>query len=469
MSVKFTHPLYHKFESKWKRCEDAVAGSDDIKDCGGEYLPKLSGQTDDEYDGYKARALWYGATARTIQGLAGAIMRKPPVVTVPDGMVEDLKDITLSGTSLENLIASLTTETLKTGRNGLLVEMSNMGGTNARPYWVMYTADQIVNWKTARVNGEEKLILVVLKEYSAVEGEDEFEVKVQCVYRVLSLDAAGYHVRIFTPRPNSDAFDIEDITPVKRGTPLKEIPFCFIGSVNNDPTPAKPPLLDLVDVNLSHYKSSADLEHGRHFCGLPTPWAVGFDPKTTKLEIGSSRCWISKDANAKVGMLEFTGQGLGALVTALEEKAAEMAVLGARMLEAQKSSVEATQTHKIRLSGEQSALQSVAGSIGHATTKCLRWHALWKGIQAVEDIRAELNKDYAANGMTSEELSALTAALQAGSISYETFYYNLQRGELTRPDVTAEEEKELIDTQNPNMDAPTNMDAPVNEDENVPA
>ena len=60
---------------------DAVAGEDVVKARGETYLPRLTGQ--EAYRGYVLRALFFGATGRTLQGLLGAVMRKDPVVTLP--------------------------------------------------------------------------------------------------------------------------------------------------------------------------------------------------------------------------------------------------------------------------------------------------------------------------------------------------------------------------------------------------
>jgi hypothetical protein len=68
MPVNTCHPQYSAHEHQWKRCRDAVDGSDAVKAAGSQYLPGLSAQSTEEYEAYKMRALWYGASARTIQG-----------------------------------------------------------------------------------------------------------------------------------------------------------------------------------------------------------------------------------------------------------------------------------------------------------------------------------------------------------------------------------------------------------------
>ena len=56
-----------------------------------------------------------------------------------------------------------------------------------------------------------------------------------------------------------------------------------------------------------------------------------------------------------------------------------------------------------------------------------------------------LNKDLVSNLMQPPMLLALMQALLNGTISYETFYFCLQRGEIARPLVPVEEEQALIE------------------------
>jgi hypothetical protein len=61
------HPDYS--EEMWQKCRDFVIGGDRVKSQGRRYLPELSGQSLERYEAYKARAMFYDATSRTMQGL----------------------------------------------------------------------------------------------------------------------------------------------------------------------------------------------------------------------------------------------------------------------------------------------------------------------------------------------------------------------------------------------------------------
>ncbi len=461
MPVTTMHRRYSTEALKWKRCRDAYSGTDAVKAAGKAYLPELSGQKPEEYDAYKCRALWYGATKRTVQGLSGAVMRKDPAVTITsDELKAQLENVTLTGVTLPAFAKTVIEEVLKVGRGGILCDMSDDASLNPidrRPYWSFYTAESIRNWHTEIRGGVPVLVQVVLYEEGEKQKQDEFDYKEAPQYRVLRINATGQYEQQLYTKVSAQDVDAKlgewipgPITiPQRRGAPLDYIPFVFVNPASTTPEMEDPPLLDLVDVNFSHYRTSADLEHGRHFCGLPTVWATGIPPDTI-MRIGSSIVLTASDEKAKFGILEFTGQGLGALETGLDSKEKMMAVLGARLLEQQQRDVEASDTIIARTAGERSILQSLCQTVSQAVTQVLRWHAAWMGIPVTDDMTIALNQDFVSATMPTDLLLALLQAVQSGQISWETFYHNLEKGEITRPGVDADDEKRLIEQQQSN-------------------
>jgi hypothetical protein len=314
-----------------------------------------------------------------------------------------------------------------------------------------------------------RLIFVALCEYVTEEQDDDpYVLETVEQYRELYLERQStgeyiYYQQLWRQVENATKMTREwqrygePIMPVFRQTPLSYIPFCMFGPSTITPAVEKSPILDLVDANLSHFRSSADLEHGRHFCGLPTPWIAGF-PADLKLAIGSSVAWVSNDPQAHAGMLEFTGQGLGALETAIKDKKEDMAVLGARILEPQKQTVEAAETLRTRLSGEFSVLQSVAMTVSGGFTKLIRWSAAWLGAgESADKAVIKLNTELVDTTMTFDELAKLVSSWQSGALSYSTLYFNMKRGGLTRPGIDAENEQAEIEIEKP-VTIPQNID-----------
>lgn len=446
--------------SRWQRARDCFEGSDAVKAQGVKYLPfldshkKFNAGGTEKYEEYKMRALFYNATGRTIEGMAGALFQTSPRIEAPSAIEEHMEDVTLTGLSAELFGLTVIKELLLTGRYGALVDMPREDGAAlnlARPYWVGYKAEDIISWRTYREAGNEVLSRVVLFELvEEQDPKDPFIVSDFEQYRVLELVEKKCVESIWRKLPGSDHYEqIDQIIPVRRGEPLPFIPFTFFGPTSPSVGVQKPPIDDLVIVNLSHYRTLADLEHGRHFTAMPTPWvagAIGLKAGEA-LSIGSGTAW-SLEKDGRAGMLEFSGAGLGHLADAEREKRKMMATLGARLLEDQAGVAETATAVSMRHAGETATLRTIAQSAETGLSQVLRTHAWWLGTEPTPDllreVHYELNKEFFTIRLDPQELQGLVTALQAETISYATFYAQLQRGEIARPGVSAEEEQAAI-------------------------
>lgn len=450
----------------WRRCRDAYAGSDAVKKAGILYLPKLDQMTEAEYNAYLLRALYYNATGRTVEGLSGAVFRKAPTLKLPEALREQLEDITLSGVSFDGFAAKVVEEDLKVGRAGILVDRpDNPASSTNRPYWVKYDAEQIINWRTTTVDGDRVLALLVLKECDeTVNALDPFVTDKVDQYRVLQLvDRAKVgqngqsilEVVIWRKPKDGEWTPGTPIYPTRRGEYLDFIPFTFVGPTDITPDIAKPPTQDLVEVNLSHFRSSADYEHGAHYTALPTPWVSGVKGDAV-LKIGSAQAWLLEDPQARADFLEFKGEGLGALEKAMERKEMLMAILGASLLEGKTTKQETAAAVRMRHAGDESVLKKLTLACSQALTQALRWHVWWEGQDVADsDVGVTLNTDVVQVDVQPEHLAKLLLYFQSGRISKETLYHNLVRGEFARPGVSFEDEEQAIDAEGIEPPAPT--------------
>jgi len=242
---------------------------------------------------------------------------------------------------------------------------------------------------------------------------------------------------------------VETRIPLRLGKPLPLIPFVFHGPNNAMPEVDKLPLGDVIAVNLDHYRLHADYRHGMHFTALPTAWVSGFD-KAATLRIGSSTAWVTDTPGASAGFLEYTGQGLTTFERAMDRDERLMAILGARLLETQKRVGETAEAIELRVSGENSILGVLAGSVGMSLTQVLRWAYWWNSTEAMpddvsnEDVVIELNTDYSTRGLTANEIVAIVQAWQSGALSRDSMLDIFRRGEVLPEGRTNEEEVRLI-------------------------
>ena len=84
MGVNSTHPEYDAKAPQWSRARDVLAGEDAVKAAGDKYLPRLESQSEEDYQAYKTRASFYGATARTLEEYLDLVFRRAPMLSVSE-------------------------------------------------------------------------------------------------------------------------------------------------------------------------------------------------------------------------------------------------------------------------------------------------------------------------------------------------------------------------------------------------
>jgi len=465
MKPNTTNSEYDDYYPMWETVEHVLEGEDEVHEEGEKYLPRLSGQSNQEYASYVMRTPFYNATARTRDGLLGMIFRKAPTVTPTAGMQAILDDMTLDNTGIDELAERITSELLGVGRMGLLVEypkpiegvvtLADASANNLRPYVTTYDAEQIINWRLERINNVLQPIMIALKEEICV-YENEFESKDIEQIRVLILRDGNYQQEVYRElkddQGNKSWVLVDVIVPLMNGAPIRAIPFICMNAKGVGMEISKPPMYDLATLNLSHYRTSADLEHGAHFTGLPTAIITGYqaEKQGETFSIGSANAWVFPDPSANAKYLEFTGQGLESLRQIKKDKEDNLAILGARMLAPEKKQSEAANTVRMRHSGDGAILSAISNAVSQGLNKALEIMATWEG---AETPSISLNEDYLDQPLSAQDLQALVGAWQQGAISDETLFYNFKVGEIIEENVTFEEEQSKIANQPPRLSA----------------
>ncbi|HEY5909303.1 MAG TPA: hypothetical protein VJA21_01730 [Verrucomicrobiae bacterium] len=207
----------------WSRARDVLAGEDAVKAAGERYLPRLDSQSEEEYAAYKARASFFGATARTLEEYLDLVFRRAPVVGFGEekgsgtrgsssfqdengtrgslsirGFVEDCDGW---GTSFVHYARRVVSEVLSVGRGGSLVlpdfptgralspkaPDSQPSTLNSQPHVSLWRAEDILNWKVERIDGAVTLVEVVLRDADRI--------------RVLRMDGPQCIHELWAPNP----------------------------------------------------------------------------------------------------------------------------------------------------------------------------------------------------------------------------------------------------------------------------
>lgn len=424
-TITTTHPYYRAYNGSWVDCRNAFLGQQAVKDAGVRYLPALSGQTPAEYEAYKMRALFYSITGKTVSALVGMALDQTPELKYPDKMAPYFEDH--AGTQFYEALSMSVQEILLMGRFGILVDRPAGGG---KPYFTLYSTEHITNWRTSDAGDLE---MVVLREYYLEQDEsDNLLIEVRTRYRKLELVGGKLEITVYKTAGGATDYAASPSTTITNtGVDMDYIPFFCATPMGLNINPEKPPMQDIVDINFSHYRTSADLEHGRHFTGLPTPYVVGAESQA-KMHIGSTSAWVIPDASAKVGFLEFTGQGLQSLEKALAEKQSQLASMSARMIDNSTRGSEAAETVRLRYLSETSSLRSIVRSAQGLLNAAYGCMADMEGLDKTS-VNIVLNTNFLDTKLSAAEIKAWVEAYLSGAISKEIYLHNLKVGRALPP------------------------------------
>ena len=459
MPVNTPSELYLEKRPQWDIVRDCVEGQIAVKGGGVKYLPRPAGQTDEDYENYKNRAVFFDGTSRAAEGLHGHIFAKDPVQVgadkISDVFKDLLKNVDASGTSLDEFVANTTWDAMQAPWGGILADHTHVEpGTSQADdkgfaYLKWYGAESVYRWRYSVIGGAKKLSKVVLREDTEEEKpDDEFETVTTETYRVLSLEhyekGWRYIQRVFTKddKAKGGFVSSEPIYPTINGQNLDFIPFYTCPGE----TPEKSMLLGLAFENIGHYQKTADYENGLHYTGVPSPIAENMEQPVTKLKdgtfvpqkitLGGSQfkffCQKDKEgkiADVRVKYLEFAGAGLGQLLQALNGCLDRMAKLGIMAIGSEKKGVETAEVAKIYRASEHGVLGAFCRSMSDKITQAVRLMVRWNDISEDEaNLWAyELPTKYNLEELSAQILAIMHSARQSGEISRSVWFNALKK------------------------------------------
>lgn len=409
------------------------------------YLPPpnpddLSDQNVKRYESYKCRASYVNFTGSTQTGLVGLIESAEYKEELSNEIEYISENATGSGVGLSQLKNKIAGELLAAGNYGLLVEFpESSGGTiqdtkDLRAYISCYPVESIINIRTANIGGKVKIDFVVLKERIQV-GGDKFTPEFKDSYRMLFMDDGVYRQALFDDEGNQIG---EVITPRKSdGSLWDEIPFMMPGSIDNSPDYDKPVLLDIANVNIAHYRNSADFEESSFMVGQPTLSLSGLSKQwiDTILKDGvmlGSRSAILLPEGSSAQLLQANPNTMPQ--EGMREKESQMVKLGARIISDQ-SAQETVEAVRIRFGSQTSQLARIVSNIEDAINKCLAWVGLFMGSN--QESFVEIGTKFYDEKADPQMIIAQMQMIDRGVIGNDTLRDYLRRKKLT--DKTDEE------------------------------
>lgn len=451
-NVSYVRPEVRENTLRWQKILDCVKGEDAVKSRQDTYLPipdaQLGGKTTDQrYKDYVNRAVFYNVTGRTLTGLVGQVFGRESTIEMPSELEGLVDDVAGTGVGIEQQAKKSLEHVLSIGRCGLLADYPKTVGPTTkaqldsgeiRPVLRLYTGPNIINWRTMRVGAKYKLSLVVLVESLDVE-DDGFESKTAVAYRVLRLENGVYTQQMYVEETADGKTNVnehgEKVTPRDHaGNTFDTIPFTFMGPENNDADIDPAPLYAMSNLNIAHYRNSADYEDACFIAGQPTPVFAGLTEEWVnnvmkgKVYLGA-RGGVMLPKGGTAQLLQVQANSMPK--EAMEHKEHQMVALGAKLVEERSIRRTATEARQDEAS-ETSILSSSTKNVNAAYVSALKWAQLFTG--GTGEIVFKLNSDFDLSNMTPAERQQLVAEWQAEAITFGEMRTALKRTRIAYED-----------------------------------
>jgi hypothetical protein len=418
--------------SDWGVMAAVTRGTNYIRDLSETYLPQEPREDDDAYTTRVDRSVLSPYTSRLIETAAGAILRKPIHVEGDPYWLELIQNIDGLGSSINEYARRSLVSSLTYGHSAILVDYpAAMGARNLaeeralgrRPYFVHVDAPQIWGWR--KESGTNRLLQVRIHDYDVRPlnefGEEQVE-QMRVIYPGrYDLYTLGQEVVEFTESGDYS---------------LSEIPLVPIYSNRRGLLISQPPLLDIANLNITHYQRQADLIHALHIAAMPTLVLEGWDDTTGSATMGVNYAIAMQPGN-KAYYVQADATSFDAQMAELESLASQMSTLGVTKLFGQKFVAESAEAKRIDQAQSNSVLSIISQELESALNQAFAFAAQYVGLEPPE---ITIDRDFDYYRLIGQDVAVLAQLADTGKISNAMLLEVLRRGEILPDNINIEEE-----------------------------
>ena len=419
----------------WSVMAAVTNGTNYLRDMSETYLPQEPREDDDAYQTRVDRSVLSPYTSRLIETAAGAILRKPIHVEGDLYWLDLIQNIDGLGSNINEYARRALVSSLTYGHSAILVDYPAAAGAmnlaeeramGRRPYFVHVDAPQIWGWR--KEPGTNRLLQVRIHDYDVRPlnefGEEQIE-QMRVIYPGrYDLYTLGQEIVEFTSTG---------------GYSLDEIPLVPIYSNRRGLLISQPPLLDIANLNITHYQRQADLIHALHIAAMPTLVLEGWDDTTGSATMGVNYAIAMQPGN-KAYYVQADATSFDAQMAELESLASQMSTLGVTKLFGQKFVAESAEAKRIDQAQSNSVLSIISQELESALNQAFEFAAQYVGIEAPE---ITIDRDFDYYRLIGQDVSVLTQLNQLGKISDAMLLEILRRGEVLPDNINIEDELEV--------------------------
>lgn len=445
-TIRTPRPEYQEMFDDWQLCRDLMKGTRAMWDSGSTWLPQWTMEGNPDYDRRLHSTILFNGFARAVKTLSGKVFSEP--VTISEDYSQTMYDwfdnIDLTGRPLNTFAATLFRDGLQSGLSHILIDKPRVVVQNrlqeiqqgVRPYWVHIPAENVIWWHSEQINGKEQLLEVRILEFETT--PEGFGLTTRERVKVLRPGEWEIWERITGPQGETWAIVDAGLTG------LDEIPLVTVYFERSGFMTARPPLLDLAFLNLSHWRSQSVQTHVLELGRRPIPYFHGYDPtKLQRVPVGPFSALINTAKDAEVGFAEITGASIGAGRENLIDLKDEMAAMSVELLIRKPGEKTATQAN-LQADESNSELGQMAVSCAEALTQASLITERWGGLPDSTG-RISISTDFELTSSEQAEMDQLLKMRQAGEITRRTFLIECQRRDLFGDEFNVDDEIDSLD------------------------
>lgn len=478
---------YESLQGLWARSRAVCSGERYVKEYDATLdtkyrnllIPFSPSMTPGQYDFYRAEAELPGIVAQFIKMLVGGLLRKQPILKLPDDAPEEAKDWILNqfgqdDSSLAAFLDEALYEELQTSRPWVYVDypvvtdIDNLTSEEKallKPYPVLWKAETVINWAVKQdMFGKTVLKMIVVRSFEESFVDNEFHPVFIDTVKVHELDENGdYRIRKYQllakastvtvvngqKKPDggktSPKFELVDLIEniLQDGVRLKFIP---AWPLNGMIAPVEPTLLPLIDKEVNLYNKISRRNHLLYGASTYTPVITSdmLDDDFQKIVDGGLGTWIRLRQGDTATVLETPTAALADMDRAIAASIEEMAKMGIRMLSPE--SAQSGVALEIRNAAQNAQLGTLNTKVSNTMKQIICFMINWryKTQYKPSDIKFDLSSDFNPMPLGPDWLRLATEWHSAGLIPRSAWIEMLKQNDMLSPDYDDEAGKQEI-------------------------
>lgn len=445
---------YREMIGKWKKIGTLLGGTDAMRAAGQAYLPKHPDEEESRYAERLATATLFNMTEMTLNSWVGRPFSDP--VQLSEDMPEEVKtlldNIDLMGNNIDVFARNWFKDGVAKGFSHVLVDfprkktededgnpiqrtLEDDKREGLRPYWVHIKPENVIFAYAVMKDGREHLVQVrILEEVTSMEGFAEV-----CTTKIRVITAGLQEIYVPEELNNGKVeWILEDSFPYD----LPFIPLVTYYADKDGFMLAKPPIIDLADLNIAHWQSTSDQRTILTVARFPMLALSGGEDDDGELTIGPHNWLFTKDPSGKFYYVEHSGKSIEAGRQDLMDLEEQMGNYGAEFLKKRPGSLTAT-ARALDSAEATSPLQDMTVRFMDACNQALQFTAEWLRIDQAGEVI--ISTEFGPEDVDANDLRTLIETRKNGDISRKAYLTELVRRGLLDDDFDIDADAEVLE------------------------